>query len=62
MSNHSSNQPLVVDVLLKSGKTVQVNLEELEAFWETNADKIQVQQELPRRPRRNQEKSISKSK
>ena len=62
MSNHSSNQPLFVDVLLKSGKTVQVNLEELEAFWETNADKIEVQQGLPRRPRRNQEKISSKSK
>lgn len=53
-----TNQPLeeketiFVDVQLKNGETVKVDIDKLGEFWATNADTIETTYSASRRPRR----------
>lgn len=53
-----SNQPqdkkniIFVDVQLKNGKTVKVNIDELGEFWATHANQLEISYGNPRPPRR----------
>jgi pyrimidine operon attenuation protein/uracil phosphoribosyltransferase len=46
------NDAILVDVQLKNGKTVKVNIDELADFWKANGDQIDVSYGKPRRPRK----------
>ncbi len=54
MSSQSQNEQdiILIDVQLKNGATVQVNIDQLGEFWEANADQVAIDYGKPRRPRK----------
>lgn len=45
-------EAILVDVRLKNGQTVKVDIDDLKEFWAANADEIEITYGKPRRPRK----------
>lgn len=50
--SQAQENAILVDVKLKNGQTVKVNIDELAEFWASNADQLEISYGKPRPPRR----------